>query len=102
MSDTLKPAFLEVTSGHQDSLMLLLGRLDSKVDLLLLRDQQQDERIKALEGAVAVIVPRTEIALLDTRLTALETWRSRALGGWAVLVMLAGLAGNYVINHVWK
>ena len=81
----LAPAFASV-QGPDQSILLLVGRMDAKLDLLLLADAKQD----------------LEIGKLGERLSALETWRSRALGGWAVVTGAGALFGSYVISHIWR
>lgn len=85
MTPELKPAFIEA-SGNDQSILLLVGRMDAKLDLLLLRDAKQDEAISALSD----------------RITGLEKWQSRLLGAWALAVALLTYCGNYMFNHIWK
>lgn len=71
------------------SLLLLVGRMDGKLDQLLLQDKKQDARLDSVEG----------------RVTVLENWRSRALGAIAVVSATAAAAAGglwVVVAHLWK
>jgi len=59
--------------GNPD-ILLLIGRMDGKLDLLLTRHDQHERRLEALE----------------VRTAQLEGWKNRAVGWLAALAALAG------------
>jgi len=64
--------------GDSSSLMMLIGRMDAKLDVLLTSDKEQDRRLDIL-----------------------EKWQARAMGIWAAVSAAAGVCGTYIINHIW-
>jgi hypothetical protein len=69
--DDMGPAFTR--SGHTQVPLLLIGRMDAKIDLLLLQNSQHGERLGALEA-----------------------WKSKAMGVVIAVSTLAGLASSYL------
>jgi len=70
------------TSPDTSPLMLLIGRMDGKLDALLTADKKQDARIDAL----------------DVRLSALERWRAAQV---AITGLLSG-AASFAVEHFWR
>ena len=71
------------------SIILLVGRMDAKLDLLLARDVKQDDRIGKTED----------------RISALENWRSQALGVLAAISAVVAVAVAWItttIAHYWR
>ena len=61
----------ENKQSESPDILLLIGRMDGKLDLLLTRHDQHDRRI-----------------------TALEAWKNRAVGWLAAIAAAAGAAGG--------
>lgn len=102
MTDSPSPAFIN-PSGDLQSITLLLGRLDSKVDLMLLSTQSMDARLRAVES---VVVPRTEIDGMGRRLDAIEQNQATNRGIMKALVAVWGAAtailGLPQLAHLFK
>ena len=95
------PAFIN-PSGDLQSVVLLLGRLDGKVDQVLLNHRGLDERLRTVES---IVVPRVEINAIDGRLDTLEKSHAANRGIMKVLGTIWG-AGMIVLgaalSHFWK
>jgi hypothetical protein len=73
-----------MTSPHHDELFLAIGRLEGKVDSLIVMQQNQSEQIKDH----------------DHRLRSLEHSRGYMLGWAAAIGAMFSLAANYLIKHL--
>ena len=72
-----------MTSPHHDELFLAIGRLEGKVDSLIVMQQNQSEQIKDH----------------DHRLRSLEHSRGYMLGWAAAIGAMFSFAANYLIKH---
>jgi len=73
-----------MTSPHHDELFLAIGRLEGKVDSLIVMQQNQSEQIKDH----------------DHRLRSLEHSRGYMLGWAAAIGATCSIAANYLIKHL--
>jgi hypothetical protein len=73
-----------MTSPHHDELFLAIGRLEGKVDSLIVMQQNQSEQIKDH----------------DHRLRSLEHSRGYMLGWAAAIGAMFSFAANYLIKHL--
>ena len=73
-----------MTSPHHDELFLAIGRLEGKVDSLIVMQQNQSEQIKDH----------------DHRLRSLEHSRGYMLGWAAAIGATCSIAANYIIKHL--
>jgi hypothetical protein len=73
-----------MTSQHHDELFLAIGRLEGKVDSLIVMQQNQSEQIKDH----------------DHRLRSLEHSRGYMLGWAAAIGAMFSFAANYLIKHL--
>lgn len=89
----LSPAFLTATSpqaGQFDqTMMLLVGRMDAKIDLLLLADGKQDIEIDKLNSRLVTIESNQQ-----TNRTIMKILGSI----WGAGIAILGL----VLSHFWK
>jgi hypothetical protein len=72
-----------MTTPHHDELFLAIGRLEGKVDSLIVMQQNQSEQIKDH----------------DHRLRSLEHSRGYMLGWAAAIGAMFSFAANYLIKH---
>jgi hypothetical protein len=75
---------MTMTSPHHDELFLAIGRLEGKVDSLIVMQQNQSEQIKDH----------------DHRLRSLEHSRGYMLGWAAAIGAMFSFAANYLIKHL--
>jgi len=75
----------EKSADNTDTLILLVGRMDGKLDMLLTRDKEQDAKIAAH----------------DERIAALENDRAKVLGIWAVVSLGLGWVGDHLFTTFW-
>ena len=75
----------EKSADNTDTLILLVGRMDGKLDMLLTRDKEQDAKIAAH----------------DERISALENDRAKVLGIWAAVSVGMGWLGDHLFNTFW-
>jgi hypothetical protein len=73
-----------MTTPHHDELFLAIGRLEGKVDSLIVMQQNQSEQIKDH----------------DHRLRSLEHSRGYMLGWAAAIGAMFSFAANYLIKHL--
>jgi hypothetical protein len=73
-----------MTAPHHDELFLAIGRLEGKVDSLIVMQQNQSEQIKDH----------------DHRLRSLEHSRGYMLGWAAAIGAMFSFAANYLIKHL--
>lgn len=99
----------EKSADNTDTLILLVGRLEGKMDLLLARDAEQarkldnhDERLGLLERGIAPAAAlEVRVTGQEERLTALENDRSKVLGIWAVASLGLGGIVDHLFNTFW-
>jgi hypothetical protein len=72
-----------MTTPHHDELFLAIGRLEGKVDSLLVMQQRTQEELKDH----------------DIRLRSLEHSRGYMLGWAAAIGAVCSIAANYIIKH---
>ncbi|WP_025886467.1 hypothetical protein [Asaia prunellae] len=71
-----------------NTLLLLVGRIEGKLDMLLTRDKEQDRKLKDLEERISTI----------------ENDRAKVLGIWAAVSLGiggVGWIGETLFNHFW-
>ena len=94
-------------SNGSQSLLLMIGKMDGKLDIGLSNDTRQDLRLTSMEARMNDLASKIEFDLLVVRVHSLEGWRSRAIGMITVITALLATATNYVVNHIlvhpfWK